>query len=54
VQGLEAATPEDLAEIVIDPPGFGLYFPRLGADIYLPALPERLFGSKAWAAARKG
>ena len=31
-QGLETATPEDLAEIVIDSPGFGLHFPNLDAD----------------------
>ena len=53
-QGLENATTEDLTEIVIDPPGFGLHFPRLDADIYLPALMEGLFGSKAWIAARMG
>jgi hypothetical protein len=54
VQGLEAATPDDLAEIVIDPPGFGLHFPKLDADLYLPALLEGVLGSKAWAAARMG
>ena len=54
VQGLEAATPADLAEIAIDPPGFGLHFPRLDADLYLPALLEGLLGSKAWAASRMG
>jgi hypothetical protein len=53
-QGLEAATPEDLAEIAIDPPGFGLHFPRLDADLYLPALLEGLLGSKVWAASRMG
>ena len=53
-QGLEAATPEDLAEIAIEPPGFGLHFPRLDADLYLPALLEGLLGSKAWAASRMG
>ena len=53
-QGLEMATPVDLAEIAIDPPGFGLHFPRLDADLYLPALLEGLLGSKAWAASRLG
>ena len=53
-QGLEAATPADLAEIAIDPPGFGLHFPRLDADLDLPALLEGLLGSKAWAAFRMG
>ena len=53
-QGLEAATPEDLAEIAIEPPGFGLHFPRLDADLYLPALLEDLLGSKVWAASHMG
>src|SRR3954447_14451209 len=53
-QGLETAKPGDLAEIAIDPPGFGLHFPRLDADLYLPALLEGLFGSKAWAASGMG
>lgn len=53
-QGLETAAAEDLAAIEIDPPGFGLHFPRLDADLYLPALLEGLLGSKAWAAARMG
>ena len=53
-QGLETATPEDLAEIAIEPPGFGLHFPRLDADLYLPALLEGLLGSKVWAASRMG
>ena len=51
-QGLEAATPEALAEIAIDPPGFGLHFPKLDADLYLPTLLEGLLGAKAWAASR--
>jgi hypothetical protein len=53
-QDLEAAGPEDLAEIEIDPPGFGLHFPKLDADLYLPALLEGFFGSRTWAAARLG
>lgn len=53
-QGLETATAEDLAEIVIDPPGFGLHFPKLDADLYVPALLDGVFGSKAWTAARMG
>ena len=53
-QGLETAAAEDLAAIEIDPPGFGLHFPRLDVDLYLPALLEGLLGSKAWAAARLG
>lgn len=53
-QGLENATPADLAEIEISPSGFGIHFPRLDADLYLPALLQGVFGSKAWMAAQLG
>jgi hypothetical protein len=53
-QGLETATWEQLREIEIDPPGFGLHFPALDADLYIPALLEGSFGSKRWMAARLG
>lgn len=53
-QGLETATPQDLSVIEISPSGFGLHFPKLDADLYLPALLEGLLGSKAWMAARLG
>ena len=54
VEGLETATPEDLSCIEIDPPGFGLHFPRLDADLYVPALLQGVFGSERWMAARLG
>jgi hypothetical protein len=53
-QGLENAMPADLAEIEISPSGFGIHFPRLDADLYLPALLQGVFGSKAWMAAQLG
>jgi hypothetical protein len=53
-QGLENATSDQLTEIEISPSGFGLHFPRLDADIYLPGLLEGLLGSRAWMAARLG
>ena len=53
-QGLERAKPADLAKIEISPSGFGLHFPALDADIYLPALLEGFFGSRKWMAARLG
>jgi hypothetical protein len=53
-QGLEKATGEQLREIEIDSPGFGLHFPALDADLYIPALLEGFFGSKRWMAARLG
>jgi len=53
-QGLETATWQQLREIEIDPPGFGLHFPALDADLYIPALLEGFLGSKRWMAARLG
>jgi hypothetical protein len=53
-QGLEKATPAQLSEIEISPSGFGLSFPKLDADIYVPALLEGSFGSRKWMAARLG
>jgi hypothetical protein len=53
-QGLENARPADLGDIEISPSGFGLHFPRLDADLYIPALLEGFFGSRRWAAARLG
>jgi len=51
---LEKARPEDLASIEITPSGFGLHFPKLDADLYVPALLEGVFGSRRWMAARMG
>ena len=53
-QGLEQATPADLAAIEISPSGFGLSFPKLDADLYLPALLEGFLGSRKWMASRMG
>jgi hypothetical protein len=53
-QGLERAKPEQLGEIEISPSGLGIHFPKLDADIYLPALLEGFLGSKRWVAAAHG
>jgi hypothetical protein len=53
-QGLEGAQPSQLKEIEISPSGFGIYFPALDADLYVPALLEGLLGSKTWMASRLG
>jgi hypothetical protein len=53
-QGIEQAKPADLKEIEISPSGFGLHFPRLDADLYIPALLEGFFGSRRWMAAQLG
>ena len=53
-QGLAGASPSDLAEIEITPSGYGLHWPKLDADLWLPALLEGVFGSRVWMAARLG
>lgn len=53
-QGLENARPSQLKEIEISPSGFGLHFPALDADLYVPALLEGFLGSKSWMASRLG
>jgi hypothetical protein len=53
-QGLERAKPSQLEPIEISPSGFGLYFPKLDADLYVPGLLEGFLGSKKWMAARMG
>ena len=37
-EGLEQASPAQLGKIEITPSGYGIHFPRLNADLYLPAL----------------
>lgn len=54
LQGLEHANAAELANIEIDPSGFGLHWPLLDADHYLPGLLEGVFGSRAWMAAQLG
>ena len=53
-EGLDEAKPEQLAKIEISPTGLGLHFPKLDADLYLPALLEGFLGSRRWMAARLG
>jgi hypothetical protein len=53
-QGLENAKAAQLEEIEISPSGFGIHFPKLDADLYLPALLEGFLGSRKWMAARLG
>lgn len=53
-QGLENASPADLTDIELSSSGFGIHFPKLDAHLYLPALLQGVFGSKAWMAAQLG
>jgi len=54
LEGLTDAPEEDLAEIEISPAGLGLHWPKLDADVYVPALLRGVFGSKKWMAALLG
>ena len=54
VGGIERATPSQLNEIEISPSGFGIRFPAVDADLYVPALLEGFLGSKTWMASRLG
>lgn len=53
-QGLSHARPDDLVDAEISPSGLGIHFPRLDADLYLPALLEGFLGSRRWIAAENG
>jgi hypothetical protein len=53
-QGLGKATPSQLQEIEISPSGFGIHFPKLDADLYLPAILQGFLGSQKWMASRLG
>lgn len=50
LEGLVGASAADLAEIEVSPAGRGLHFPRLDADLYVPALVENVLGSRTWRA----
>ena len=54
VEGLEKASREDLSEIELEPFGLAIHFPRIDADLYVPALLEGALGSKEWMASRLG
>ena len=53
-EGLADAKPADLAIIEITPAGLGLHWPKLDADLYLPALLQGVFGSPRWMAGLLG
>lgn len=53
-QGLENAHPADLAGAEISPSGLGVHFPKIDADLYIPALLEGFLGSKRWMASQMG
>jgi len=53
-QGLENARPSQLGEIEISPSGYGIHFPKLDADLYVPGLLEGFLGARKWMASRLG
>lgn len=48
VQDLAEASPADLATIEVDGVGFNLHWPKLDADLYVPALIAGVFGTRNW------
>lgn len=54
VEGLQQARPRALQRLVISPSGFGLHFPDVDADVYLPGLLAGSFGSRRWMASQLG
>ena len=54
IEGLAGAAPDDLADIEVTPAGLGLHWPKLDADVYVPALMQGVFGSRRWMAAQLG
>jgi hypothetical protein len=54
IEGLAGAPAQDLAEIEISPTGLGLHWPKLDADVYVPALLQGVFGPRRWMARQLG
>jgi len=50
LQGLETGTPSQLRRVEIVGGGTGLHWPELGADLYVPALLQGIYGTKLWMA----
>jgi len=53
-EGLAGASAAELEEIEITPSGYGIHFPKLDADLYLPALLQGFTGSRKWMASGLG
>ncbi len=48
VEDLQGATDDQLALIAIDGLGLNLNWPALGVDLFVPALIDGVFGTRAW------
>ena len=53
-EGLAGAPNDSLAEIEVSSAGLGLHWPKLDADLYVPALLQGVLGSKKWMARQLG
>jgi len=47
-QGLQNATPEQLAEVEVTPSGQGLHWETLDADLSIPDLLRGVYGNRKW------
>jgi len=54
VEGLAAATADQLADVQIVGAGFGLYWEKLDVDFSVAGLVNGVFGTAKWMAARAG
>ena len=54
VEGLQHASAEDLKAIEVEAFGLGIHFPKLDADLDVPARLQGVLGSKRWMAAQLG
>ncbi len=54
VEGFDKGEAADFSTYEISASGFGIYFPTLDADLYLPGLLAGLLGSRRWMAAQMG
>jgi hypothetical protein len=50
VEGLQAATAEQIANVEILGGGTGLHWPELDLDLYVPALLQNVYGTRRWMA----
>lgn len=48
VQDLSDANPAELEVVEVDGVGFNLHWPKLDADLYVPALVAGVFGTRDW------
>ena len=54
VEGLAGASADELRAMEIDGQGLGIHFPKLDADLYVPAVLQGVLGSRRWMETRRG